>query len=629
LILTIIVLFSPYIEQYISIPFLQYIIFGITTILFLLGLFSHIKINKIFPVILISILYAAAVAAFVYTFFSNTFETTIFYNTTNFFITFLLFIHYLELKESAENKLFFKKITTFLPRKATLYQHETISETDAEKLKKGDTFIVKSGQTVPADGIIIKGTGKLNEGIITGSNDLVVKSIGEEAMAGSINVHGEILVKATRVAENITLKKIIEYNKISLKNTPKIKSKLSQLEKFLQIGSIPLSIIIFLATWYISKNVYLGFKLGGGLFILLNPLFFKLIYNTIYTSSVIEGVKRGISIKSGKVMKHLSKINHFIFNKTGIITHGIPEITNIIPKEGFNIKRFLILIGSLEKLSTHQFAQSIVRYCEENKITFKKVFNFKEIEGNGIMGTVDGEEIIAGNFKLMEKSNVNLHKELMHKAEIMAQNLKTPIFVAKNRDLVGIIGVGDALKSSAKDAIQKLREFNKLQISLMTGDNKKIAEELAKILRLHNVFADMRPKDKVEAITNQQGQGGKIAYIGDGLTDAESLKKANVGFSINTGIDYSIKTSDITLVNDDLLKINQAFLLAQKSTLKIKNNIIITAIGISLIIILNLLFYLFTKNVFPPHLSITIYILTLVLIEFNNHSFKTFAYSIS
>jgi len=245
----------------------------------------------------------------------------------------------------------------------------------------------------------------------------------------------------------------------------------------------------------------------------------------------------------------------------------------VVNKDGFNEKRFLILIGSLENASTHPFADAIVEFCKDQGIAFKKAYDFKNLEGLGVMGMVDGQEVIAGNMKLMEKSNVQMNKELLHKAEILAKNVRSPVFVAKNRELIGIIGIADTIKDNAKIAVSDLIKQG-LEVTLVTGDNERIAQHIADELRIKEVFADIQQKEKIETVQNLQ-EKGPVAFVGEGINDGPVLAQADIGIALNAGTDAALAASDITCLSDDLRKINESYILAKSIKKIVAQNVLI------------------------------------------------------
>ncbi|MFC1655842.1 heavy metal translocating P-type ATPase [Patescibacteria group bacterium] len=386
-----------------------------------------------------------------------------------------------------------------------------------------------------------------------------------------------IIYKVTQVGDSTTLSQILSL----IEETKKFKGNTQNIgSTFKKIVTI-LTLIIAFGTgiaWAVTGGgIFVSVLTTVSILLIANPEGFAFGALAPYSYGIEKAASRGMLFRGGKIIDKASRIKRIIFDKTGTITYGIPEITNIIPKEGFNDKRFLILLGSLENSSAHPFAATIVEYCKTKRITLKKAYDFKSIEGLGIKGIVDGQEIIAGNMKLMDKSNVQMNKELLHKAEILSKNVRTPVYVARNRELIGVVGIADSIKEDAKEAINDLNKKRYL-LTLITGDNEKIAEHIANELRIKDSLADMLQKEKIEAIQNFQDKKEVVAFVGDGINDATALAQADVGISTGTGTDCALEVSDITFISDDLRLIESALKSSQIIKQIARQNIISTFI---------------------------------------------------
>jgi len=462
-------------------------------------------------------------------------------------------------------------LVSLQPKKARVVRNGAIMEININDVKAGEIIQINTGDPIPVDGIIINGNTKINEVMITGSGPEEKKSVGDEVMAATINIQNTITIKATQVGKNTTLSQIISL----LEQTKKHKSKQEELGgKINHIFTI-LTLILAITTaciWiYMGANTFIAIMTSSSILIIANTYIFEYATINPINFGLEKLASRGILLKGGKTLEKISQLNRIVFDKTGILTNGIPEITNIITKKGFNEKRFLILLGSLESTSNHPFADVIVEYCKQEKITFKKAYDCRYVDGQGIMGIVDGQEVIAGNLKLMEQSNVQMDNELTHAASILSRNVRTPIFVAKERLLIGIVGIADTIKESAKEVMPNLRK-TKIDITIVSGDNEKITEHIATQLRIHEVIADVLQKEKIEAIQTFQNKKEIVAFVGNGINDAPVLAQADVGISMNTGTDTQLESSDMTCISDDLKKINTTINSANAIMKTIKNN---------------------------------------------------------
>ncbi len=332
------------------------------------------------------------------------------------------------------------------PKTARIVRHENEMEVKIQDVKVGDLIKVKAGETIPVDGIIFEGTTKINEAILTGSGTEVEKRPGDEVITATINIGDTIVYKVTQIGNSTTLSQMLSL----IEDTKKFKGTNQNIGDSLKNIVTVFTLIVAFGTgitWAVTGGgVFISILTTVSILLIANPEGFAFGALSPYSYGIEKAATRGILFKGGKIVDTASKIKRIVFDKTGTLTYGIPEITNIIPKDGFNDKRFLILLGSLENSSAHPFASTIVEYCKTKRITLKKAYDFKSIEGLGVKGIVDGQEIIAGNMKLMEKSNVQMNKELLHKAEILSKNVRTPVYVARNRELIGVIGIADSIR---------------------------------------------------------------------------------------------------------------------------------------------------------------------------------------
>ena len=446
-------------------------------------------------------------------------------------------------------------LVSLQPKKARVIRNGTEIEVNTKDIKAGEIIKVNVGEIIPVDGIIIEGSSKINEVMVTGSGPEEERTIGNEVMAATVNIQNPFVIKATQVGENTTLSQIIAL----LKRTKKHKSKKEEIGEKINHTFTILTLIIAIGTaciWiYLGANTFVAIMTSSSVLIIANTYIFEYATINPINFGLEKLASRGVLLKGGKTLEKISQINRVVFDKTGILTNGVPELMNIITKQGFNEKRFLILLGSLETASNHPFAEVIVEYCKNEKITFKKPYDCRHVDGQGIMGIVDGEEVIAGNLKLMEQSNVQMNSELVHAAAILSENVRTPIFIAKERILIGIVGIADTIKESAKDVALSLRK-QKIEMTIVSGDNEKITEHIANQLRIKEIIADILQKEKIEAIQTFQNKKEIVAFVGNGINDAPVLIQADIGISMNTGTDTELESSDMTCISADLKKIN-------------------------------------------------------------------------
>jgi len=493
-------------------------------------------------------------------------------------ITFILaFNKWLREKFETDSRKYYENLINLKTKTAHVVRHNTEMEVDIAAIKVGDIIKVKPGEAFPVDGIIIEGETKVNETVLAGVDEISIKKAGDEVIGATTNIDDTVIFKATQVGKETTLEQVISL----VDEAKKHKGRFEKLSPKFEIVYSVISVICALGAyvlWYFiggSGWFFGGFMSCVVILFMAFPDGFVFGTKLPFSLGIEKSSLKGIIYKGSNAIEQLSKINRIVIDKTGILTVGVPEITNIITKEGFNEKRFLIMIGSLENASTHPFAEAITEYCEKNDITFKKPYDFKNIEGLGIMGIVDGQEVISGNMKLMEKSNVQMNKDLLHKAEILSKNVRTPVFIARNRELVGVIGIADTIRPEAKNAVAELNKSG-LKLTIVTGDCEKITQNIADELRVKDIVADAQQKEKIEAIQDYQTANENVAFVGKGIDDGPVLAQADIGIALGTGTDTTLSVSDVTCISKDLNKINQSYSYAKQIKKAVMRNFLIT-----------------------------------------------------
>ncbi len=487
--------------------------------------------------------------------------------------------------------------------------------------KLGETIEIKSGELIQADGVIIEGETLINEQTFTDKDSLIEKKVNDEILGGTFNVKNRIVIKITQTGEDAVVNKIR-----NLLNNPdneysKSQNILKNTENYLGIIFLILSIGVFILWFRLTGSIYISIFSMCSILLIVAPENF---YNSIdlpLKFGIKKASKKGVFIKNYKIMDILNKINRIILKKRKIITEDELKVTNVIPKEAFNEKRFLILAGSLESLDISPVAQTICDYCENENITFKKVNDYKIIKGMGVIGIMDDQEFIMGNEKLMQRYKVKMIDDLYTKAEVMARNLRTPVFVARNRSLIGVIGITDKLKNNVKNHINHLKKT--YNISLITGDNQILTKRICEEMGIKNFIADLDEFEKLQAIKNYREKNEIVLSIGDGKEDKDILDESDIGLSLGAYSDLSTKTNDITVLTDDISNVDCLL----KTTKNIKNcskkNLQITVLYHLIVLILAIgLFLPYMNLLIHPAGAALLMFISFMLIEKN--SFASF-----
>jgi len=582
-----VIISAPYLYTFIKdIPdlFKNIISLALITLLIYIGIFgiltnaykntANLKFtSELLPAAGVFVLYIYIFVLTVAPGLSQYIDRSFLYQSIAFIVVVLSFTKWLELKFEVKLNENYETLISLQPKKARVVRHNEDMEVDLSAVKVGDLIKVKPGEPFPVDGIIVEGETKINETVVAGAEGFIDKKPGDEVMSATINIQDTVIFKATQVGKETTLSQVISLVDESKKYQGKYEKAAPKIQ------------IIFAAISFAAAfgSFFFWYFIGQEAWLFAGIISFANIMLISYPAGFITGVfiplklaeekaaLRGIIFKGGSAFETTGKLQRVVIDKTGILTNGIPEITNIITKEGFNEKRFLIMIGTLENASTHPFAEAITEFCKKNDVALKKAYEYKNIEGMGIIGTVDGQEVIAGNMKLMEKSNVQMNKDLLHKAEILSKNVRSPVFIARNRELVGVIGIADTIKENAKTAIAELNKTG-LNLTLVTGDNEKIAQNIADELRIKDVTANIQQKEKIEVIQDLQ-EKEIVGFVGHGINDGPVLAQADIGIALGTGTDTALSASDITCLSDDLKKINESYLFAKTTKKTITQNL--------------------------------------------------------
>ena len=466
----------------------------------------------------------------------------------------------LEARSKGKTTNALKSLMNLAPKTTTIIRDGEEVKVSVDDVKKGDIFVVRPGESIPVDGIIIEGNSALDESALTGESVPVDKSVGDIVSAATINQSGFIKCEATRVGEDTTLSQIIKLvREASATKAPiaKIADKVSGI--FVPVV-MAIALLVFVVWMILGKNV--GFSLTRAISVLVIscPCALGLATPVAIMVGNGKGAKNGILFKTASSLEMAARTQIVALDKTGTITKGEPEVTDIIGEENL-----LQIAYSLEKKSEHPLAKAIVKYGEENGISALETTDFVIFAGGGLKASLEEETICGGNADYVKKY-VDISDEFLEKANKIASEGKTPIFFAKGKQVLGIIAVADKIKTDSAKAIEELKRMG-IRTVMLTGDNKLSAETIAKQVGIEEVLAELKPEQKEKAIVNLQKEG-KVAMVGDGINDAPSLTRADIGIAIGAGTDVAIDAADIVLVNSNLSDVGAAIRLS-RATLKI------------------------------------------------------------
>ena len=463
-----------------------------------------------------------------------------------------------------------KGLMSLAPKTATVVREGQNVTVPVEQVLRDDIFVVKPGESIPVDGVVIDGNSAVNESALTGESIPVDKAVGDAVSSGTINQSGFIKCRATKVGEDTTLSQIIKM----VSDASATKAPVAKIADKVSGVFVPIVIAIALVTtlvWLAVGNTF-GFALARGISVLVISCPCALGLATPVAIMVGSGVgaKNGILFKTAESLENAGKTDYVLLDKTGTITQGEPVVTDIIPYKNYNKEQLLTLACSLENKSEHPLAKAITKIAEEKGITPNEVSDFKALVGSGVEGIIDGEKAVGGSLDYIS-SICKADNEIRVKANTLSNAGKTPLLFAKNSEVLGIIAVADVIKEDSPKAVQELKNMG-IQVVMLTGDNEKTANAIGKKAGVHSVIAGVLPRGKEKAVLEYKKKG-RVAMVGDGINDAPALTQADVGIAIGTGTDVAIDSADVVLMKSRLTDVSASIRLSRATLRNIHQNL--------------------------------------------------------
>ena len=477
---------------------------------------------------------------------------------------------YLEAISKGKTSQAIKKLMGLAPKTATVVREGKELVIPIDEVIVGDIVIVKPGEKLPVDGEVIEGTTSVDEAMLTGESIPVEKTVGSKVIGASINKTGFIKYKATKVGKDTALSQIIKL----VEDAQGSKAPIAKMADIISSYFVPIVIglaILASVGWLIAgESGVFALTIFISVLVIACPCALGLATPTAIMVGTGKGAEYGVLIKGGEALEVTHQIDTIIFDKTGTITEGKPVITDIITNT-ISEDELLAIAASSEKGSEHPLGEAIVKGAEERNIKFKEISNFKAIPGHGIQVEIEDKIILLGNKKLMTENSIDIG-DLGFKSDKLANEGKTPMYIAINNKLEGIIAVADTVKPSSKEAIENLHKMG-IKVAMITGDNKKTADAIAKQVGIDIVLAEVLPEDKANEVKKLQEKGSKVAMVGDGINDAPALAQADIGIAIGTGTDVAIESANIVLMKGDLKDVATAIKLSKATIRNIKQNL--------------------------------------------------------
>jgi len=495
----------------------------------------------------------------------------LFFETSAYLITFVVFGKWLEAKAKGKTTDAIKKLIEIKPKIAHQIINGEIVDVDVEKIKVGDLLLVKPGEKVPVDGKITKGISSIDESMITGESIPVDKKIGDNVTGATINKHGSFEFIAMSVGEDTMLSQIIKLISEAQQSKAPIQNFADRIAAWFVPAVILISIITFIV-WFLFLHATLSFSLMTAISVLVIacPCALGLATPTAIIVGTGLGAQNGILIKGGEALEKANNIDVVVFDKTGTITSGKPKVVDVVSFGTYKDTDVLTIAASLEKESEHALADAIISHAILNKIKIEIVEGFKAIPGMGVEGKIANQKYYLGNKKLAQDI-LKIEKNIFEKINEFENEGKTTVIIFSKSELVGLISILDTVKETSREAVADLVKAGK-EVYMLTGDNDKTAKAIAKSAGIKNVISEVLPKDKSDEIKKLQSFGQRVAMVGDGINDAPALAQADLGLVMGSGTDVAIETGDIILIKNDLRDVGRALLLANRTIAKIKQN---------------------------------------------------------
>ncbi|MEK7535119.1 MAG: heavy metal translocating P-type ATPase [Patescibacteria group bacterium] len=561
-----------------------YVGFAISTVIFYFSLifFKHatheIKARSYGMMTLVSLAVASGFLFSVTSTFIPSFGGMEFFLEISTLIWVLLFGHYLEARSTAAAGSALQEVAKLLPKEVHLLVNGQLQDVALEQIKPGDTVVVKPGEKLPADGVIIEGEANMDEALVTGESKPVSKKTGDKVIAGSICLDGSLTIKLEHVGIDSTvghIQKLVETAQTTKPQLQYLADRVASLLTFVALGTAIATVLV----WTLVEGQTFAFSLTLAVTVLVIacPHALGLAIPTVSTTATSLALKHGIFLKSLKKLEAARNISVVAFDKTGTLTEGKPAITDIVAKDESEI---LAIATALEEGSSHPLARAVLEYSSEKNIAPKRASEFKNLAGQGVTGKINGKQFWLGNEKILD--GVELGEMSKDLSELSDQG-KTVVVLRSEKEILGLIAIADKIRTSSKEAVDSLHKSG-VKVAMITGDNEGVAKYVATELGIDTYFASVLPEDKYKKIKELQDKGERVMMVGDGVNDAPALIQSNVGVAIGAGTDVTVEAGDIILTKNNPADIARLLTLSKKVYTKMVQNLV-WAVGYNVVAI--------------------------------------------
>ena len=500
------------------------------------------------------------------------FAHSLYFESAAVVLTLITLGKFMEARATGKTSEAIQKLMALSPKRARVIRNGQEVEIDASQVLVGDEVVVRPGESFPVDGVLVKGSTTVDESMLTGESLPVEKTIGDNVTGASLNINGAVHFRATRVGKDTALAQIIRL----VEDAQGSKAPIAKLAD--KISGIFVPIVIALGVlaalgWVLigNESVEFGLTIFVAVMVIACPCALGLATPTALTVGMGKGAEHGVLIKNGDALENAQQVDTVLLDKTGTITEGKPAVTDVLPLAGQTEHDLLALAGAAEKGSEHPLGKAIVQAAEAQGLSLPEVSGFRALPGMGVVVDYEGKSLRIGNQKMIEEF-LSLDERALKLGQDLANDGKTPMFAALDKKLVGIIAVADTVKPDSQDAIKQLHKMG-VQVAMVTGDNRRTAEAIGRMMGLDQVFSEVLPDQKAGIVNQLKSEGRFVAMVGDGINDAPALATADVGIAIGTGTDVAIASADIVLMRSTLMDVPVAIDLSKKTLRNIKQNL--------------------------------------------------------